>query len=148
MSPAPASAPVTWTLSGFGDEIDPDPVVQFAVLQALGAQHVEVRGAWDTNIVELTGEQLDRFAGLLSQWGMGVSAIASPVGKVSVTEDPEGELIRLGRAAAWVRAAAWSADRNNALASGRKTSPASVSRLPCGVRSSRREPSCCSRRRT
>ena len=35
----------TWTLSGFGDEIDPDPVVQAAVLLALGARHVEVRGA-------------------------------------------------------------------------------------------------------
>lgn len=35
-----------WKLSGFGDEIDPDPVVQIAVLQALGAQHIEVRSAW------------------------------------------------------------------------------------------------------
>ena len=37
-------------------------------------------------------------------------------------------VIRLGWAAARVRAAAWSADRSSALASGRKTSPASVSR--------------------
>ena len=28
---------LTWTMSGFGDEIDPDPVIQLAVLQALGA---------------------------------------------------------------------------------------------------------------
>jgi sugar phosphate isomerase/epimerase len=91
---------VTWTLSGFGDEIDPDPDVQFAVLRALGARHIEVRGAWDTNIVELSDEQLDEFAARLRRWGMGVSAIASPVGKVSVVEDPEGELRRLGRAIA------------------------------------------------
>ncbi|MDQ1577807.1 MAG: hypothetical protein QOE21_494, partial [Microbacteriaceae bacterium] len=26
----------TWTLSGFGDEIAEDPIVQVAVLQALG----------------------------------------------------------------------------------------------------------------
>ncbi len=89
---------VTWTLSGFGDEIDPDPDVQFAVLRALGAQYVEVRGAWDTNIVELSDEQLDELAARLERWGMGVSAIASPVGKVSVVEEPEGELHRLGRA--------------------------------------------------
>jgi sugar phosphate isomerase/epimerase len=89
---------VTWTLSGFGDEIDPDPDVQFAVLRALGARHVEVRGAWDTNIVELSDEQLDELAARLERWGMAVSAIASPVGKVSVAEEPEGEQRRLGRA--------------------------------------------------
>jgi sugar phosphate isomerase/epimerase len=91
---SPDTSP-TWTLSGFGDEIDPDPAVQFAVLLALGARHVEVRGAWDTNIVEFDGDRLDRFAALLSGRGMGVSAIASPVGKVSVLDDPDDELHRL-----------------------------------------------------
>ena len=89
-----------WTLSGFGDEIDPDPAVQCAVLLALGARHIEVRGAWDTNIVDFDDDQLDRFAAKLRQRGMGVSAIASPVGKVSVLDDPAGELHRLGRAIA------------------------------------------------
>ena len=87
-----------WTLSGFGDEIDPDPDVQCAVLLALGAAHVEVRGAWGTNVVELTDEQVDRLAGRLARWDMAVSAIASPVGKVSVLDDPEGHLYQLGRA--------------------------------------------------
>ena len=32
----PTSDRPTWELSGFGDEIDADPVVQVAVLQALG----------------------------------------------------------------------------------------------------------------
>ena len=90
----------TWTLSGFGDEIDPDPAVQFAVLLALGARHVEVRGAWDTNVVELSGDQLDRLAALLRAREMAVSAIASPVGKVDVYDDPEPELVRLGKAIA------------------------------------------------
>jgi sugar phosphate isomerase/epimerase len=89
---------VTWTLSGFGDEIDPDPDIQLAVLRALGARHIEVRAAWGTNIVELSDDQLDEFAARLSRWGMGVSAIASPVGKVSVVDEPERELHRLGRA--------------------------------------------------
>ena len=47
-------------MSGFGDEIDPDPVVQVAVLQALGARRVEVRSAWGTNVVALDDAQLDR----------------------------------------------------------------------------------------
>jgi sugar phosphate isomerase/epimerase len=89
-----------WTLSGFGDEIDPDPVVQVAVLQALGARHVEVRSAWGVNVVDLSDHQLDRMAGLLAERDMGVSAIASPVGKVDVTTEAGGELARLERAVA------------------------------------------------
>src|SRR5436190_8608415 len=89
-----------WILSGFGDEIDPDPAVQVGVLQALGAHHIEVRGAWDTNIVELPEDQLDRLAKLLRDRGMSVSAIASPVGKVDVFGDPDAELARVRRAIA------------------------------------------------
>src|SRR5204863_394317 len=76
------------------------PAVQVGVLQALGAHHIEVRGAWDTNIVELPEDQLDRLAKLLRDRGMGVSAIASPVGKVDVFGDPDAELARLRRAIA------------------------------------------------
>jgi sugar phosphate isomerase/epimerase len=94
------STTVTWTLSGFGDEVDPDPAVQCAVLQALGARHIEVRGAWDTNVVDLSAEQLDRLATTLAERGMAVSAVASPVGKASVLDDPDHELVRLGRAVA------------------------------------------------
>ena len=42
-----------------------------------------------------------------------------------------------GWAAARVAAAAWAAERSSAFARGRNTSPALVSRVPCGVRSSR-----------
>lgn len=93
---------ISWTLSGFGDEIDSDPDVQIAVLQALGARHIEVRSVWNTNIVDLTTAQLDAFAKVLDDRGMAVSAIASPIGKVDIASDPEAELARLGRA---VRAA-------------------------------------------
>ena len=87
-----------WTLSGFGDEISPDPEVQIAVLQALGANHIEVRSAWGTNIVDLDEEQLARLAELLREHKMGVSAIASPIGKTPVTEPVSFELGRLDRA--------------------------------------------------
>ncbi|MFE4470969.1 sugar phosphate isomerase/epimerase family protein [Leifsonia sp. NPDC056824] len=88
----------TWALSGFGDEIDPEPAVQIAVLQALGANHIEVRSAWGVNIVDLDDEQLDRLAGILAERGMRVSAIASPIGKVDVALPVEHEVERLGRA--------------------------------------------------
>jgi sugar phosphate isomerase/epimerase len=89
-----------WLLSGFGDEIDPDPVVQIAVLQSLGAHNIEVRSAWGTNVVDLTDEQLASLAGLLSDRAMDVSAIASPIGKVDITLPVEAEVTRLGRAIA------------------------------------------------
>ena len=96
----PNPVTVTWTLSGFGDEISPDPEVQIAVLQALGARHLEMRGAWGTNVVDLTDEQVETFAATLERWGMGVSAIASPIGKVNIVGDPDDELRRLARAIA------------------------------------------------
>jgi sugar phosphate isomerase/epimerase len=91
---------VTWQLSGFGDEIDPDPVVQVSVLQALGANHIEVRSAWGANIVDLDPEQLERLAVIFAEREMAVSAIASPVGKVDVSLPIEHEVERLGRAIA------------------------------------------------
>jgi sugar phosphate isomerase/epimerase len=91
-------ASVSWKLSGFGDEIDADPTVQVAVLQALGASHIEVRSAWDTNIVELSESQLADLAALFTAKGMRVSAIASPIGKVDVGLPVEHEVERLGRA--------------------------------------------------
>ncbi|WP_353114430.1 sugar phosphate isomerase/epimerase family protein [Microbacterium sp.] len=93
-----------WTLSGFGDEIDADPIVQIAVLQALGAAHIEVRSAWGVNIVDLDDEQLARLAEILRDRGMGTSAIASPIGKVDVSLPVEHELARLDRAIAAARA--------------------------------------------
>ena len=90
----------TWTLSGFGDEIDTDPTVQVAVLQALGANHIEVRSAWGVNIVDLSTEQLDVLAAVFADREMGVSAIASPIGKVDITLPIEHEVGRLGVAIA------------------------------------------------
>lgn len=97
------SGSVRWHLSGFGDEIDADPVVQAAVLQALGANHIEVRSAWDTNVVEMTEEQLNALAAVFADKNLTVSAVASPVGKVDVALPVEHEVERLGRAIAAAR---------------------------------------------
>ena len=84
-----------WPLSGFGDEIDPDPAVQAAVLLALGASHIEVRSAWGTNVSELEPEQVARLKEILDEKGLKVSAVASPIGKVDVSLPVEHELERL-----------------------------------------------------
>lgn len=84
-----------WPLSGFGDEIDPDPAVQAAVLLALGAGHIEVRSAWGTNVSELEPKQVAALKGILDEKGLKVSAVASPIGKVDVSLPVEHELDRL-----------------------------------------------------
>lgn len=89
---------VTWTLSGFGDEIDPDPKIQAAVLLALGASHIEVRSAWGVNVVDLGDAQVGELKKILNDSGLKVSAVASPIGKVDVSLPPEHELERLRRA--------------------------------------------------
>ncbi|WP_125609559.1 sugar phosphate isomerase/epimerase family protein [Specibacter cremeus] len=87
----------TWTLSGFGDEIDPDPAVQAAVMLALGAGHIEVRSAWGTNVVELEPVQVARLKEILDGAGLKVSAVASPIGKVDVGLPADHEVVRLRR---------------------------------------------------
>ncbi|MEJ3651386.1 sugar phosphate isomerase/epimerase family protein [Actinomycetes bacterium KLBMP 9759] len=87
----------TWTLSGFADEIAPDPNIQIAVLEALGIRHIEVRSAWGTNIVDLEPERVAELAGLLRSNGIGTSAIGSPIGKVASTVEVDSEVARLRR---------------------------------------------------
>lgn len=87
-----------WTLSGFGDEISPDPATQLSVLSALGARQIEVRAAWNQNIVELGSELLGALGSAITRVGFGVSAIASPVGKSDISEPADYEFDRLKRA--------------------------------------------------
>ncbi len=87
----------TWTLSGFGDEIDPDPAVQAAVMLSLGASHIEVRSAWGVNVVELDDDQVGRLKEILDGAALRVSAVASPIGKVDVALPADHEVARLRR---------------------------------------------------
>jgi sugar phosphate isomerase/epimerase len=91
-------ASAQWQLSGFGDEIDADPHVQVAALQALGASFIEVRSAWGTNVVDFEASQLVELKRVLVERSMGVSAIASPIGKVDIDLPIDFELARLRRA--------------------------------------------------
>lgn len=90
-SPSETPSP-RWTLSGFGDEIDPELTVQLAVLQALGSRHIEVRSAWGTNVADFTDEHIERVVRELGAAGLRASAVASPIGKVPV-DAPEGEQV-------------------------------------------------------
>ena len=75
-----------WTLSGFADEIDPDLNAQCDVLQQLGIGFLELRSAWDVNVLDPTDQQVDGVRRTLAKRGLQVSSIGSPVGKVNIEQ--------------------------------------------------------------
>lgn len=87
-----------WVMSGFADEIDPDPEVQCQVLDGLGIRYLEFRSAWDTNVLDLTDEQIAEVKGILDAHGIGVSSIGSPIGKTNIADDFDAHLGRMDRA--------------------------------------------------
>jgi len=88
-----------WTLSGFSDEISPDFETQCALVAQLGLTHLELRSAWDTNVLDLDQEQLQRASDLLAVYGLSVSSIGSPIGKIGIRDDFEPHLERARHAA-------------------------------------------------
>jgi sugar phosphate isomerase/epimerase len=87
-----------WTLSGFADEISPDLDEQCRVLTDLGIRHIEFRSAWDTNVLDLDDDQLDRARTTLERAGIAVSSVGSPIGKIGVGDDFDGHLARMRHA--------------------------------------------------
>ncbi|MGQ9681466.1 MAG: sugar phosphate isomerase/epimerase family protein [Anaerolineae bacterium] len=74
-------------LTGFGDEISPDLTAQLDLLAGEGIRHLDLRGVWGTNVLDLTDEQARRVRAELQARGFAVSSIASPIGKIGI-EDP------------------------------------------------------------
>jgi sugar phosphate isomerase/epimerase len=90
---------MTVILSGFADEISPDPREQLATLAAESISHLELRSAWSVNVADLTDQQLAAFRAALGDSGVQVSAIGSPVGKIAVGAPLGPELERMRRVA-------------------------------------------------
>jgi len=88
-----------WTLSGFADEISPDLDEQVALVTSLGLRYIELRSAWDVNVLDLDGDQLCRVKTTLDGAGLGVSSIGSPIGKIAITDDNAPHLDRMRHAA-------------------------------------------------
>ncbi len=86
------------TFSAFADEISPEPEEQVAVLHACGIRHLDLRGAWNRNVMDFTETDLDRLGRILADAGVGVAAIGSPIGKSTIDKPPAYELERLKRA--------------------------------------------------
>ena len=87
-----------WTLSGFADEIDADLDTQCDVLDELGIRFLELRSAWDVNVLDLTDEQVAEVRRILASHDIQVSSIGSPIGKIPVEGDFDAHLARMDRA--------------------------------------------------
>ena len=90
---------MTFTLSGFADEISPEPGVQLETLAAESIRYLELRSAWSTNVASLTDAELARFRREIEDAGVRVSAIGSPIGKIGIGEPIGPELERMRRVA-------------------------------------------------
>lgn len=74
-------------ISGFSDEIDKSIVKQFTVLNKLGISYFEPRGVDGKNISTLTDEEVAALKENMSKYGISVSSIGSPIGKMFLSED-------------------------------------------------------------
>ena len=71
-------------LSAFADEISPDLDEQIAVLSSEKVRFLDLRGVWNTNVLDLSNQQVTRVKETLDAHGIGVAAIGSPIGKVPI----------------------------------------------------------------
>lgn len=83
-------------LSAFADEIDPSLSKQMEVLEKLGIRHIEMRGVDGKNISELSLREAAAIKERLDEKGFRISALGSPIGKISITQPfaPHLELFR------------------------------------------------------
>jgi 3-dehydroshikimate dehydratase len=91
-------------ISALADEISPDLDIQITVLRSERIGFLELRGVWDTNVLDLNDAQVAEIGRALSAAGLRVSAIASPIGKVSIDSPQEADSQRLSRAITIARA--------------------------------------------
>lgn len=87
-----------YKLSGFGDEISPDFEEQLRTLNEEGINYLELRGALGKNVVELTEEDASLIREILPKYGISISAIASPLGKVKANEEKKEQIDKLNNA--------------------------------------------------
>jgi 3-dehydroshikimate dehydratase len=85
-------------LSAFADEISPDLDEQIAVLSLEHIHFLDLRGVWNTNVLDLTDQQVARIKETLDAQGIGVAAIGSPIGKVPIDSSFDEHLHHFERA--------------------------------------------------
>jgi len=85
-------------ISGFADEIADDLDDQLSTLESLDISHLDLRGVWNENALDLSADRLDDLEATLDDRGFSVTSIGSPIGKIGVEEAFEPHMERLDRA--------------------------------------------------
>jgi len=91
-------------LSAFADEISPDLDEQIAVLSSEKVHFLDLRSVWNTNVLDLSDQQVARIKETLDAQGIGVAAIGSPIGKVPIDSSFDEHLHHFERAIAVAQA--------------------------------------------
>lgn len=76
-----------FVFSAFADEAASGIEAQIAALERNEIGRIEIRNVGGTCIIDLEYDEIRRIGALLASHGIRVSAIASPIGKISVAED-------------------------------------------------------------
>jgi len=84
--------------SAFGDEISPELDEQMKVLAGENVKHIEFRGVWGKNVLDLTDAEVKDVGNRMDGEGFAVSSIGSPIGKIRVDEDFDAHLDRFKHA--------------------------------------------------
>ena len=87
-----------WTLTGFADEISPELDEQLNTLAEESISYMELRSVWNTNVLDLTDEELEWVKTAAADRSIGISSIGSPIGKVPITDPFGPHLERFRRA--------------------------------------------------
>lgn len=84
-------------LSGFADEVSVEFQGQLDFLKQNGVKFIELRFVDGVNIVNMKQGALQNAKSMLQEYGIGVSAIASPIGKIALDEpfEPHFEKFKL-----------------------------------------------------
>jgi sugar phosphate isomerase/epimerase len=88
---------MSFTLSAFGDEIASDLEEQLVTLNELKIGGLDLRGAWGTNILHMSDEQVRHARQLCDDHGVTVRCVGSPIGKSPLDDPIENELGNLDR---------------------------------------------------
>ena len=81
-------------LSAFGDEIAHDFEEQLRHLLSMKVNFIELRGLWEKGVLTLNEADRKRALSLLRKYGIKLSAIGSPIGKVPITDPADREIDR------------------------------------------------------
>jgi sugar phosphate isomerase/epimerase len=76
-----------FVITGFADEIDADFQTQLQGLNTLGIKFIEIRGVNEQNISQLSAGEIKEIKGQLDHYGIKVSSIGSPIGKIQIADD-------------------------------------------------------------